>query len=301
MDILRRIILNRNIILILSLVLGLVIGDFAHYIKHLTFYILAIVMTFSTTNIETKSMFPLRNMIKPMLVGIILNYLVFGTVIIILAYILMPTTNLFLGFVVIAATPPGVAVIPFSSILDGDIKYGAMGTLGAFISSLLFAPLILNIFSNSEVPISSFDLFITMIELVVLPLFISRFLLYKPILPSIKKYRGKVVDFGFAIIIFTAIGLNRQVLFSNFEVFAIVSFVLFISLFVLGHIHELICKTIKLDRKVTVAQNLLLTIKSSGFAVVTAITLYGEESAIPSAILAIFVLAYLLYLSIKRI
>lgn len=258
-------------------------------------------MTFSTTNIETKSMFPLRNMIKPMLVGIILNYIVFGTVIIILAYILMPTTNLFLGFVVIAATPPGVAVIPFSSILDGDIKYGAMGTLGAFISSLLFAPLILNIFSNSEVPISSFDLFLTMIELVVLPLFISRFLLYKPILPSIKKYRGKVVDFGFAIIIFTAIGLNRQVFFSNFEVLAIVSFVLFISLFVLGYIHELICKTIKLDRKVTVAQNLLLTIKSSGFAVVTAITLYGEESAIPSAILAIFVLAYLLYLSIKRI
>ena len=43
----------------------------------------------------------------------------------------------------------------------------------------------------------------------------------------------------------------------------------------------------------------LLTIKSSGFAVVTALTLFGKEAAIPSAVMAIFVLLYLLYLSFR--
>lgn len=101
-----RIIRDRNFVLVLAVILGLTIGDWAEYLKGYTFYILAIVMIFSTTGLSTKALFPLKKMIQPLLLGPILNYLVFGVVIISLAYILMPTPELFLGFVVIAATPP---------------------------------------------------------------------------------------------------------------------------------------------------------------------------------------------------
>lgn len=300
MESIKKIILNRNFILIASVLLGLIGGDGAHYIKDYTFYVLAIVMTFSTTGIDTKSLFPLKSMIKPMIVGSLLNYVVFGAVIISLAYFLMPTPDLFLGFVIIASTPPGVAVIPFSGILHGDLKYGIIGTLGAFLSSLLFAPLILNLFSGLEGGINPMDLFWVMVKLVLVPLLLSRILLYKPILPTVQKIRGKVVDFGFAIILFTAIGLNRQVFFSDFGTLALVSLVLFISIFVLGFVYAKLCKLMKFDPKISITQNLLLTIKSSGFAVVTALTLFGEEAAIPSAILSIFILAYLLFLNMKK-
>ena len=257
-------------------------------------------MTFSTTGIDTKALFPLKSMIKPMIIGSILNYVVFGTVIISLAYFLMPTPDLFLGFVIIASTPPGVAVIPFSGILHGDLKYGVVGTLGAFLSSLFFAPLILNLFSGLEDGINSMDLFWVMVKLVIVPLLLSRVLLYRPILPTVQKIRGKVVDFGFAIILFTAIGLNRQVFFSDFGTLGLVSLVLFLSIFVLGSLFSKLCKIMKFDPKVSITQNLLLTIKSSGFAVVTALTLFGEEAAIPSAILSIAILAYLLFLNMKK-
>jgi BASS family bile acid:Na+ symporter len=300
MQSIKKIILNRNFILIVSVILGLTIGDIAHYIKDYTFYILAIVMTFSTTGINRKDLFPLKSMIKPMIIGSLLNYVVFGTVIITLAYFLMPTPKLFLGFVIIASTPPGVAVIPFSDILHGDLKYGVLGTLGAFLSSLLFAPLILNMFSGLEGGINSMDLFWTMVELVLIPLILSRLLLYKPIYPTVQKIRGKVVNYGFAIILFTAIGLNRQVFFSDFKTLALVSLVLFISIFVLGFVYAQLCKFMKFDPKISITQNLLLTIKSSGFAVVTALTLFGEEAAIPSAILSIVILAYLIFLNMTK-
>ncbi len=299
-QILAKIILNRNFILILAVILGLLIGNWAVFLKEYTFYILAIVMTFSTTGISTKAMFPLKEMFVPMLLGAFLNYVVFGVVIIGVSYWLMPTPELFLGFVVIASTPPGVAVIPFSHILDGDLKYAIVGTLGAFISSLFFAPLIVGMFSNVEGGINPLDLFVTMVQLVLIPLLISRLLLWKPIKPTIERVRGRIVDWGFALIIFTAVGLNRQVFFSNFDILLLVSLVLFIGIFGLGWFYEWFGKKIGISAPVAVTQNLLVTIKSSGFAVVTALTLFGTEAAIPSAVMAIFVLMYLLYLSIRK-
>lgn len=297
MSLIRNILLNRNFLLVLAVILGLIVGDGAHYIKDYTVYVLALVMMFSTSGINIKDIFPLKSMLKPMIVGSLLNYVLFGSVLISLAYFLMPTTNLFLGFVIIAATPPGVAIIPFSNILDGDIRYAVVGTLGGFLGSLIFAPLIFDLFSNVEGGVKVIDLLWMMVKLVIIPLLLSRLLQFKAITPIVNKLRGRVVDFGFAIILFTAVGLNKHVFFSDTKILFLVAFVLFCSLFVLGFLHMRFCKFIKLDPKIAITQNLLLTIKSSGFAVVTALTLFGEKAAIPSAILAVFVLAYLLSLS----
>ena len=46
-----------------------------------------------------------------------------------------------------------------------------------------------------------------------------------------------------------------------------------------------------------VPQVLLLTVKSSGFSVITALSLFGEQAAVPSAVFAIIVLLYLLFLT----
>lgn len=296
----KAIVLNRNFILILAVLLGLSFGEWASVFQSYTFYILAIVMTFSTTGISTRAMFPLQQMIKPILMGSFLNYVVFGAVIIPLSYWLMPTPELFLGFVVIASTPPGVAVIPFSHILDGDLKYSIVGVLGAFLASIFLAPFIVSTFAKMEGGIDPLHLFVSMIKLILIPLLISRLLLWNPIKPTVEKIRGKIVDWGFAFIVFTAVGLNRQVFFSNFDILLLVSFVLFIGTFGLGWVYDKFCKALKISKPVAVTQNLLVTIKSSGFAVVTALSLFGKEAAIPSAVMAVFVLMYLLYLSIRK-
>ncbi len=298
MNLILKLILNRNFILVLAVVLGMTIGDYALHLKEYTIYILAITMIFSTTGIDSKALLPVKKLFKPMLIGSFLNYFVFGFVVLVLAWFLMPTKDLFLGMVVIVAAPPGVAVIPFAGILKGDIEYSILGVFGAFLASIIIAPILVEIFASGA-SISAWSLFILMIKLVLIPLVASRFLLYKPVFKYVAKVRGKVVDWGFAIIIFTAVGMNRDVFFSDPKILILASVVLLTGTFGIGSLYELFSKKtgIKYERSIT--QVLLLTIKSSGFSVVTAMTLFGKEAAIPSAILAVIVLLYLLFLSIR--
>lgn len=290
---------NRNFILILAVVLGLSIGDFANYIKDYTIYILALVMTFSMTNIRTQSLYPPSKLLKPMLMGAMLNYLIYALVTIVLAYWLIDDKELFYGFVVIATTTPGVAVIPFSNILNGDVEYAVKGVLGAFLCAIFLTPFAVGWLTGNN-GISSVTLFILMIKTIVIPLILSRFLLHAKLLSTVNLIRGKIVDWGFASLIFIAIGVNRAVFFQETTILFSIALVLFISHFILGISYEFIAAKWLKNRAYLISQNLLITIKSSGFAVVTALTLFGKKAAIPTAVLPIFVLLYLLFLSFRN-
>ncbi|WP_439185029.1 bile acid:sodium symporter family protein [Carboxylicivirga taeanensis] len=289
---------NRNFVLILAVFMGLLLGDYAGSIKDYTIYVLAIVMTFSMTNIRTSSFYPPKLLIKPMLLGILLNYMVYAVVMIGLAYFLIEDKDLFYGFVVIATTPPGVAIIPFSYILKGDVEYSIKGVLGAFLCTVFVTPFAVGWITGND-GIATLDLFLLMVKTIVIPLLISRVLLMPRLFRVVDIVRGKVVDWGFALLIFIAVGLNRQVFFSEPVILLRIGLILFLTHFVLGLVYEKLALLLKRDKVKVMSENLLLTVKSSGFAVVTAITLFGQKAAIPTAGLAIFVLLYLLFLSFR--
>jgi BASS family bile acid:Na+ symporter len=295
--VLKNIILNRNVILILALVLGLTMGDFAFNMKPYTLYILMVTMVFSMTGIETKALFPLKNMVRPMLVGTFLNFFIFGSVVVLLAWFLMPNKELFYGFVVIATAPPGVAIVPFSGILKGNMNYSIIGILGAFLASIIITPIVIGLFTQGESVVSSLELTWLMVQLIIIPLIVSRLLLMNPVDKIVRTVRGKVVDIGFALIIYTAVGINSAVFFRNFDILMLITLVLIVGTFGIGSLFEYFMKRRNQQSDTIIPKILLLTIKSSGFSVVTAITLFGEKAAIPSAVLAVIVLLYLLFLT----
>lgn len=295
-----RIVLHRNTLLISSLVFALIWGDFSVYLKDYTFYILGLVMSFSMSGIVFGKNGGFKNILKIFSIGILLNFILYGIVMIALSYFLFENNEIFLGFVVIAATPPGVAILPFSYILKGDMNYSLIGVSGAFLGSIVFTPLIIMMFS-SNAEISILDLIYMVASLLIIPFLVSRLLIAKKSIEKVVvKIRGKVVDIGFALIIFTAIGLNRGVFMENQELLLKCAAVLFVSTFIIGLLLEFILKRFGYKWNKIISVNLLATIKSSGFAVVTAISLFGKEAAIPSAILSVFVLIYLLFLSFRE-
>jgi len=285
---------NRNTILVVALLLGFSLGDYAKLLQPYTIFILGLVMTFSLTGLHTKDFFPLKEVINPIITGTILNYLVFGISVITSAYFLIPDKDIFIGFVVIVASPPGVAIIPFSHIVKGNIKYSILGVFGAFLAAVFLAPIIIKTFSGND-SVKALDIFILMFKVIIVPLLLSRLLLMPKTVTTVEKIRGRIVDYGFALIIFTAVGLNRNVFFSDIETVLKVSAVLVISTFGIGWLFKKIAKLFKIPDSIRHPQTLLLTIKSSGFSVVTAFQLFGKKAAIPSAVLAVIVLLYLLY------
>ncbi len=295
-----KLVLNRNTLLISSLIFALFFGQYAVHIKDYTVIILGLVMAFSMSGIVMQDNGGIKTILRPFSLGIVLNYLLYGIVLVTLSYLFIDDQNIFIGFVVIAATPPGVAILPFTYILKGDLKFSLWGVSGAFVSSIIMTPLIIVLFSgNSDINIA--DLAYMVISLLILPFALSRLLIIKKGLDKIViKIRGKVVNIGFAIIIYTAIGINKDVLWSNTELLIICSVILFISTFGIGMMLELILKSLGFKKNIIMSINLLSTIKSSGFAVVTSMSIFGKESAIPSAILSVFVLLYLLFLSIRE-
>ncbi|MGD9995207.1 MAG: bile acid:sodium symporter family protein [Salinivirgaceae bacterium] len=290
---------NRNLILIGAIIVGLVFSGFANTLKDYNFYILAVVMTLSTTGISMKGMLPISKSLKNMGVAIFLGYFVFSSLLIVLSWFLLDNKYLFYGMVIIAASPPGVAVIPFTHILKGDMNYTMVGTLGTYLASVILAPFIITLFSDSE-GLDSMQLLIIMVKVILIPFLISRLLLFQPIYAVVEKTRGHLVDFGFALIIYTAVGLNREVFFGNFEVLALISFILLLMMFGLGTLYEWLARRFKIASPKSVSQKLLLTIKSSGFTASASMAIFGREAAIPSAVLAVLVLVYLLYLSIRN-
>lgn len=295
----KQFLLNRNTILVFSVLAGILVGHKAEFLQQLTFPALAITMTFSMTGIRMRQVRELSGIHRPMLMGTLLNYGLFSLVLLPLAYWLMPTPALFYGFVVIAAAPPGVAIIPFSYILKGDVVYSIVGVVGAFLGSIFIAPLLVNIFAASE-GVRSWSIFVMMMQLVAVPLAVSRLLLWQPLFRRIEPVRGKVVDWGFALLIFIAVGINRDVFFTEPWLLAKVAFILLVSTFALGLAYTKLAGRLGVPQGIIISQSMLVAIKSSGFSVFTAISLFGKEAAIPSAVMAVVVLLYLIFLSLKK-
>ena len=290
----KRIVSDRNILLVLAVIFGIFLPDLSIYLKSSTFWILAIVMTFSLSGISSKSLFPLKTVIVPMLKGVLLNHFVYGVVMISFAYLFKDNYSLFVGFIILAATPPGVAIIPFTAKMSGNLNYSILGTFGAFMASIFLAPIIIEVFAGSS-EVSSFELFKVMLMLIVTPFLLSRLLLLKPIIKPVEKHRGKIIDIGFALIIYTSIGINNQVFFNDFPTLIKVISVLFAVMFIGSFILKQVLKN-KLSKPDLISTQLLYSVKSSGFSVVTAIQLFGNKSAIPATVLSVMTLVYLLFL-----
>ncbi|PLX22001.1 MAG: hypothetical protein C0599_07125 [Salinivirgaceae bacterium] len=299
MRVILRIVRNRNTILLVAVALGLLLGDYATHIKEYTIYVLAMVMLVSTTGISLKSLVPFRHTLSAFGVGILFNYIIFSSLALLLAWILFPVNAYFMGIVVIAFSPPGIAVIPFTQILHGNSNYTILATLGSYLAAVVLLPLIFEFFPG-EASLSSLDILYFLTKIIIIPLILSRLLLIKPVKPFIEEYRGRITDWGFAIIIFVAVGLNRSVFFEFSEVLLKSVVILLLLTFVLGFVYEKMNGLFKwADEQTEVSQKLLLTIKSSGFTATTSMALYGKEAAVPSAVMAILVLVYLIFLSLK--
>jgi len=290
---------NRNFIFILAMILGLFLPQPAEWTKVLMIPALALVMTLATVNVPNNYFLNPRAILKPSLAGMFMSYIILAGVLLCLSALLIEDKNLWIGFVLIASVPPAVAVIPFTAILEGNVDYTLSGTVASYIAALLIMPVVFWIFIGTVFE-DPYKLLQIMLLLIVLPLILSRLILYFNWQEKLSSVRGFMTDWGFFIVLYSMIGVNRDLILSNpFTVFS-VAVISFCTTFVLGSVIQRICAFCKIDRKNMVSLVLLGTLKNQGIAGGLAISLFEKEAAIPSAIYSIFMIIYIMWLDWRK-
>jgi BASS family bile acid:Na+ symporter len=290
---------NRNFILSLALLLGLFLGQGTQWTEQMVLPALAFVMMLSTTNVTRRFFRSPRMWLTPLLVGITMNYGVLGGLILVLDGFFILEEPLRIGFIVLAAVPPAVAVIPFTSFFGGDLEFSLIGTISCYLGAFIIIPLIFFTLLGSSVDIQ-LELFITLIEFIIIPLILSYILLRTGVVSRIDSVRGTLINWSFFLVIYTIVGLNRDIFLSQPLSLIPAAIITVVTTFVLGCGIERIGRLLRIDPKRVTSMVLLGTLKNTGFSAGLALILFDRFTAIPSAIMNVSMLSYVILLDLKK-
>jgi len=290
---------NRNFIFLLAITFGLVLPQAAQWTKILMMPALALVMMLATINVPNDYFLNPRAILKPSLAGILMTYVILSGAILLVSALLIHDKNLWIGFVLIAAVPPAVAVIPFTAILEGNVSATLSGTVASYLTALLIMPLMFWIFIGTGFD-DPYKLLRIMLLLIVLPLVLSRIIIYFNWQDRLAPVRGLLTDWGFFIVLYSIIGVNRDLIFSRPLSIVPIAGVVFATTFVLGWAIQKTCVLFKVDKKNIISLILQGTLKNQGIAGGLAIALFEKEVALPSAVYSIFMILYIIWLDWRK-
>lgn len=294
-----RLLNNRNFVFILAITFGLVLPQVAEWTKILMMPALALVMMLATLNVPNDYFLNPRAILKPSLAGIAMTYIILSGSILLVSAFLIHDHNLWIGFVLIAAVPPAVAVIPFTAILEGNVSYTLSGTVASYFAALLIMPLMFWIFIGTGFD-DPYKLIRIMLLLIVLPLVLSRVILYFNWQDRIAPVRGLLTDWGFFIVLYSIIGVNRDLIFNRPLSIVPVAGVVFFTTFILGWAIQKTCGLFNVDKNNIISLVLQGTLKNQGIAGGLAIALFEKEAALPSAIYSVFLILYIMWLDWRQ-
>lgn len=288
MNYLLKVVQNRNFVLILAIVLGLLLGEnITRFTQPLVLPLLALAMTLSAMNIKSGDSLSLKTTSQTILYSLLLNYLVLGGFLLLMAHWLIGDNEIWIGFVLLASMPPAVAVVPFSHALSGNTRFALIGMIGCYVAAIAIIPLSMLIFLG----IDYFDplrLLIILGELVLIPILVSRILLFVGVARYIDPWQGTILNWSFFFVIFTLIGLNRQAFFGESDTILKICAIAFVTTFILGYLIGLLCKTLGIKRGTTISVILMGTLKNYALAGGILLSLFGERPAIPPSVCVMF-------------
>lgn len=296
---LRKLLCDRNVIMLLGLIIGLAWGGAASWTEPLTLPGLALVMTLSTMGISGSLFRPVGNVVNTALAGIAMSYAVFAGVILALNLLFVKDPALRTGFVLLAAVPPAVAVIPFTLFLRGNAAFSLIGTIGAYLGGLVIMPLITICFIGADF-LNPFKVILVLAELIVVPLIASRILMWAGLDRRLEPVRGSIINWTFFVFNYTVVGLNRDVFLHKPLSLIPLVLIAFASTFLLGWVIEKAGNLMRIDPEIRTSLVLLGTLKNYGIAGGVALALFNKEATMPSTVSAILMILYIVWLQYRQ-
>jgi BASS family bile acid:Na+ symporter len=294
----RRFLGNRNVIFLMALVLGFLWDTGAKYTQQLILPGLAVVMTLSSMNIGGDSLQSLKSLVSSTLVGILGNFFLHGVILIGLSALIIRDQFFWNGFILVAAVPPAVAVIPFALFLRGNMDLALLGTIGAYLGALIITPLIALVFLGTGF-ISPAKLLLILGELIVGPLIVSRILASTGLSKKIDPYKGPITNWSFFLVIYIITGLNRDIFIQQPLSIVPVAVVAILTTFVLGWVIEKIGDFFHYEKAKLTSFVLLATFKNYGLAGALALVFFNPQTAVPATVTSAVGILYFIWLEMR--
>ncbi|OGS59928.1 MAG: hypothetical protein A3K59_08140 [Euryarchaeota archaeon RBG_19FT_COMBO_69_17] len=264
-----------------GLVLGLATGGYPAYSREISQLALLVAMTFSLTEISFAGISP-RAEARGILLALGMSYAVLSGLLLVFAAF-AGDSGIHDGWVLMAAVPPAVAVIPITSLLKGDVRRSLISSAVLYLLGLALVPGLTLVFAGRSVP--PWDLFLQTLLLIGLPLVLSRPLRR---VARIDEVRPTAVGLSFFFLVLAIAGSTRAILFTNPQVLAPLAALSFVRTFGLGIVLFAVAGAVGASRSDQIAATTFSSFKNLGLTVVLAFAFFGPEATLPSIVSLVF-------------
>ncbi|MBN2224011.1 MAG: bile acid:sodium symporter [Deltaproteobacteria bacterium] len=290
-----RFILDRNFIFLGALLLGLLFPGGAPFLLPLLFPALALVIMISMLSIGPEVFRSPKVVFKHALIGIGVNYLVMTGVILAAGRLLISDPALRTGFILMAAIPPAVAVIPFTEMLGGNRTASLFGTVGGFFSAFLLLPLITLIFIGTDI-VEPSRLFLILTGLIIVPFVFSRLLRGLHLDAAVEPYKGPVTNLCFGTVFYIMVAANHHIIVHQTSVLVLLIAVGLLIMAVSAAIVLTAARLLSADPRTRISLLLLATLKNYAVSAGLGLVLFSDRAALPSVIMTVIMVPYILLL-----
>jgi BASS family bile acid:Na+ symporter len=288
---------NNSFILALAVVLGIAAGHGAAVTRSVVTPLLAVIMTLSLVGVSSDVFRGGTKLLKPAALSLLLNYGILGGAFVLLSSALLDDPALRAGYVLIAAVPPAVAVIPFTYRLGGNLSFTLVGSVAGHIAAFALTPLItLAVLGGSLVQPG--QLLTALLQLVAVPFVVSRLLRrWAPVVSWLNVHRGTLINWGFFVVVYTIIGLNRAAFFHVSLDMARVAVISGLCTFGIAHAVYVVSRLAASEPADRVSYAVFGAWKNYGLAGAIALLYFGEEAALPAAVTTAFAIVNFIVLN----
>ena len=288
---------NNSFILALALVAGIAVGHGAVYTRDLITPLLAVIMTLSLVGVSSDVFKGGAKLLKPGGLALLLNYGLLGGAFIGLSFLLIDDPQLRAGYVLIAAVPPAVAVIPFTYRLGGDVPFTLIGSVAGHLAAFVMTPLITLTVLGSSL-IEPTQLLLALLQLIAIPFVVSRLLrLSARVVNWLNRYRGALLNWGFFVVVYTIIGLNRSAFLGFSQEMMAVALVSALCTFGIAFLTYGAGRLARVPAPTRVSYAVIAAWKNYGLAGAIALLYFGEAAALPAAVTTAFAIANFIVLN----
>jgi BASS family bile acid:Na+ symporter len=143
-------------------------------------------------------------------------------------------------------------------------------------------------------------LVMVIVELIALPLLISRVLLWTSMAARLEPIKGTITNWSFFVVTYTIVGLNQELFLQRPLTLVPVAVIALISTFLLGAVIDRVGRSRGIDRSTLTSLVLLGTLKNYGIAGGLALALFSKTTAIPASVSSIFMIVYIIWLDLQK-